>query len=436
MKSFLFSLLIIIIGIITNLVNYNLFLICLSIVWYIASILIIHLAIKKTIYFKGLQFKIRKLIKGIKINSDGNITPFGSLCISLAAKIGVGSLSGVALAIYFGGVGVMFWLIIISLLIAINTYYECILGIKYRVKIKNNYYGGPSYYIDKSLNNKKLSILYSIILIISYSVLFLGIQANTITSVTNYFRINKNIIVFILLFITLLIIKKGIRLITKINNKLVPVMVLFYLLLGIYVVINNYYMIPNILLNVIKEAFRLKSIIPVFLMGMQRAIFVTESSIGTSAIAASSCDNYGDNQAKLEVLGIYIIIFLVCFTTFIIIVTSNYYLVTFNNINGIEIILYAFNYHFGILGSIFLAVVTIMFAFSTIIASYFLGENNIYNLSSKRNIKILYGMIFLIVIVLSSYVKSFILWNLCDYFLAVMAIINVVSMIKISNIKN
>ena len=403
----------------------------LSIIWYIASILIIYLAIKGSIKYKFIQLNIQEIIKGIKSKSNNDIKPLSSLCISLAAKIGVGSLSGIALAIYYGGIGTIFWIVIIGLLISINTYIECILGIKYRIKIKNRYIGGPSYYIKKCLNNKYLSIIYSILIIISYSILFLSVQANTIASVGTYFKINTNYIMILLLLITIFIILKGIKSITKINSVLVPIMLIFYFILGIFVFINNYHIIPSIIINIFKESLNLKSIIPVFLIGMQRGIFITESSLGTSAIAASTCDNNPESQAMLEVFGIHITIFLVCLTTFLIIVTSNYNTEIYNNINGIEIVLYAFKYHFGQFGSILLAIITIMFALSTIISSYLFGESNLFIFSDKKILKDIYKLTFLIVIIISCYTKANILWNLTDYFVALLAIINTYSIIKI-----
>ena len=118
--------------------------------------------------------------------------------------------------------------------------------------------------------------------------------------------------------------------------------------------IINISLLPNIFINVLKEAFKLKSIIPVFIIGMQRAIFITESSLGTSAISASACDNEPHKQGMLEVFGIYITIFIVCLTTFLIIVTSNYQLINYKLVNGIDLVLYAFQYHFGYTGTIFL----------------------------------------------------------------------------------
>lgn len=431
MKLYLFLIIISIVGIILNIINYNFFLTVLSILWYIASIQIIYLAIKLTIKYKGKQINIKAIYKALKSKSKNSISPLSSLCISLAAKIGVGSLSGIALAIYFGGIGTIFWLIIISLLVSINTYIECLLGIKYREKINNNYVGGPSYYIKKCLGDKLLSSLYGILTILCYSFLFLSVQSNTIASISSFFNLNINYIVIILSITILLIIIKGINIITKVNNKLVPSMLLLYLSLGIYVTVTNYQILPSLFINILKEAFNLKSIISVFLIGMQRAIFITESSLGTSAISASSCNNEASSQGMLEVLGIHITTFIVCFTTFLIIVTSNYHVINRTNINGIEIVLSAFNYHFGDFGSLLLSLITIMFAFSTIISSYYFGESNLTFFSKKRIINIIYKIIFMLVIISSCYIKPNILWNLTDYFVAILAIINVYSIIKI-----
>ena len=431
MKLYPSIIILIILSIIFNLFNYTYFTKLLSITWYIASILIMYSSIKYSYKYKFIQLKISKLIEAIKSKSKNNISPLSSLCVSLAAKIGVGSLSGIALCLYYGGLGAIFWLCIISLIIPINTYLECILGIKYREKEGNKYYGGPSYYILKCLNNKKLAILYSILTIITYSGLFLSIQSNTIANAVSYFNINSIFIVAILSISTLIIVLLGLKGISKVNSILVPLMLLLYIILGIYIIFSNYSVLSSIFIKVIKEAFNFKSIIPAFLIGMQRSIFITESSLGTSAISASSCDNEPEKQAMLEVLGIHIITFIVCLTTFLIIATTDYQTLSFTNLNGIELVLHAFNYHFGSSGPVLLVVITILFAFSTIISSYFFGETNLNILTKNKYLNNIYKILFILIIIISCYIKPSILWNLCDYFIALLAIINISSIIKI-----
>ena len=429
MKMFITMIGLIIGSIVLNIINYNSFLDLLSITWYVASILIIYSGIKYSFKYKFIQFRIKEFIKGIKSKSKNDISPLSSLSMTLAAKIGVGSLSGVALCLYFGGIGSIFWMCIISLLVSINTYVECILGIKYRDKIGNKFIGGPSFYIKKCLNNRYLSILYGILIIVTYSGLFLSIQSNTIVTIISDFNINVTLIIIILSLVTFIIIKKESKNIFLVNSILVPIMLIFYLLLGLYIVFNNN--ILDILSLMIKEAFKIKSIIPVFLMGMQRAIFISESGIGTSAISASACDNEAEKQGMLEILGIHITTFLVCFITFLIIVTSNYNIVDFGNINGIEIVLYAFNYHFGSIGKVILAIITTMFAFSTIISGYFFGENNVRIFTNNNKVINIFKIVIILVIFISGYVSPSFLWNLTDYFIAILAIINISSIIRI-----
>lgn len=430
MKTFILIISLILSSIILNIFSYSLFIKLLSITWYITSILIIYSAIKYTKKYHYLQFNFKKIIKAIKSKSNNNISPLASLSISLAAKIGVGSLAGVALALYYGGLGSIFWMCIISLLVSINTYVECILGIKYRDKIDGNFIGGPSFYIKKCLNNKYLSILYGILIIITYSGLFLSIQSNTIVNVINEYNINNNIIIFLLTISIFIIIIKGINNIVLINSILTPIMIILYLILGIYVVYtsNNLIYIFN---NMIKHAFNIKTIIPIFLIGMQRAIFVSESGLGTSAISASTCDNNPNKQGMLEILGIHITTFIICFTTFIIIATSDYNLINFTNVNGIDLVMYAFNYHFGNLGKILLSIITILFAVSTIISGYLFGENNLKIFTTNKIIINIFKIIVILIVFISGYIKPSILWNLTDFFIAILTLINISSILKI-----
>ncbi len=419
MKNKIFNLVIflLLLSIILNIVNINYFKMLLSIIWYMISVLLIYSGIKYSIRYKFVQLNIKKIIKAMVSKSKNNISPLSSLSLSLAAKIGVGSLSGVALAIYYGGIGTIFWIWIISLVVVINTYLEVKLGVIYR--------GGPSKYISRCLHNNKLSNLYSILIIISYSILFLSIQSNTIIRTVTYFHINRELILVLLCIVIFLSISKGIKNISKINGLLVPIMLIFYLLLGVYIVINNFNSMGILFKNIIISAFNYRSIISVFLIGMQRAIFITESGIGTSAISASITENTSDNQAMLEVMGIYIVSFLVCSVTFLIISLSDYSTNFFSNINGIELVLYAFKYHFGYFGSIFLSIITILFAFSTITSSYFFGVTNLKNNNYLKYVVIL-------IIILSAYIRPNILWNYTDLLVAMLTLINIYAILKIN----
>ena len=139
------------------------------IVWLIATSLIIISGFYFSFKLKFIQFRFIKMFKSlfIKNKEQETIKPFASLMMVLAGRIGVGSIAGVALSIYYGGIGSIFWMWISSILGASLTFVETILGMLYQKKdIKNICKGGPSYYIKYGLNNKFLGTAYAIIILL------------------------------------------------------------------------------------------------------------------------------------------------------------------------------------------------------------------------------------------------------------------------------
>ena len=139
-----------------------------KLLWGIATIFLIGSGLYFTWKTHFVQFKFREMVRGFKGKKEGSISPFQSLMMATAARIGVGSLAGVALAIHMGGVGSIFWLWISSIITAPNGFVESCLGVIYREKDGKYYKGGPAYYIDKGLGNKRLARTYAVLIIIAY----------------------------------------------------------------------------------------------------------------------------------------------------------------------------------------------------------------------------------------------------------------------------
>ncbi len=409
-----------------------------DILWSVALVFLIGGGIYFSLKLKFPQFKFFSLFRGLSSKSNG-ISPFKSLTVSLAARIGVGSLSGVALAIYIGGPGSVLWMWVACLITSVNAYCETYLGVKYQEYDGRNYQGGPAFYIKKGLGNDVLASIYAILVIFAYAIGFICIQANTITvSISNLYGISTIIVAFILTFIVMLSILKGIDRIVNITSKLVPFMGGMYILLSFIVIILNYKSIPFIISDIFKSAFNIKSFIsgflPTFIIGIQRGTFATEAGLGTGAIA-TSCTNTNDmiGLGLLQILGIYFTVFVVCTSTAIIILTSKYYNVNFGSINGIELTNYALNYHLGSGGSFVLILSVIMFAYSTIVAGYYYGECNLKYLI--KNYRQCYSHILKFIVLLflfiGSIVKSHIVWSFVDVLVAFLAIINMYVLFKL-----
>lgn len=390
------------------------------------------------------QFNFKRIIKSLKRDKNSHgITPFGTLMMVLAGRIGVGSLAGVALAIYYGGPGAIFWMWVITFLCAIHTFYETIAGNIYKEKdFKDVYKGGPMYYIKNGLHYKKLGMIYAIFILISYVGGFISIQANTITkSIQIIFPIFPIIVGILLVFLTALIIFGGLMRISHITNKLVPFMTLLYVGVSLFILINSFTKVPNVFVLIFKDAFHFKPFIsgflPMLMIGIQRGIFAMEAGLGTGSIASSITDNNDSiSLGYLQILGIYITMFLICTSTAFTILLSNYLDFDFSKMNGIELTQHAFTYHLGSFGNYFVFFCILLFSFSTILTGYYYGESSLKYLCKKvtKNKLIMLKIITLIVLFTGCLVSSDFLWKFVDILVAILVLINIYALFRLKSV--
>lgn len=411
-----------------------------NILWIGASILILISAFYYTFKLRFIPFHFKQMAKSLFQKVDKGIKPYQTLMMVLAGRIGVGSIAGVALAIYLGGKGSIFWMWIISFLSAANCFAETCLGILYKEKDEGDLYkGGPSYYLKKGLNYRKLGNMYAIIVLISYLFGFLGIQANTITkSALEFIHISPIIIGFIIIVVTSFIIFGGLQSIANTTSKLVPIMTIGYIGIAFYICFQNIEKIPNILIEIVKDAFQLKpfisGFIPTLLIGIQRGIFSNEAGLGTGTIASSTVNTENAcMQGYLQMIGIYITTILICTSTALIILTCPYKQIQLEDINGIEITQFAFHHHLGTIGNIFLFITILLFSFSTILTGYYDGESSLKYFYKKIKPAYLFVLkgITLIVLLIGSFISSNLLWNLVDILISLLAFINIFALLKL-----
>lgn len=413
-----------------------------SILWSVAILFLVGGGIYFTCSLKGIQFSFNEMFRGFTHSKNSKISPFQSLTMALAARIGVGSLAGIALAIYIGGPGTIFWIWISSILTAVNAFSESLLGVVYREKDGDVHKGGPAFYIDKGLGNKSLARVYAVLIIVAYIIGFMSIQANTISaSLQDYLNISPLITGIFLAIVSGYCIFGGVKGIANLTSKLVPVMGVVYLFLSFYIIIENIVLIPGILLEILEDAFQIKSmgvgVLSTFIIGIQRGVFSTEAGLGSGAIASSTTDEKSPVKIGLiQVLGIYFVSFIICTSTAFIILTSNYLDVSFGNINGIEITQYALEYHLGTIGIVILVFSIISFAFSTIIAGYYYGESNLKYLKKyvSKSQLLLLKIVTIVLLIAGSVVKASLIWSIVDVLVAFMAIINMYAVLSLRKV--
>ena len=417
-----------------------------SIIWSISTVMLVLSGLYFAFKLDFLHLKLRKLFKVLKKGDkdSSGISPISSLMVSLGACIGVGSLAGIALSIYKGGVGTIFWILLSCIIVAPNSLVENTLAVVYHEKSGKDYLGGPAYYIKKGLGKKKLSYLYASLIIITYIFGFLTIQSNTIAkSLTTIFNIPNIIIGVIVGLLSFLIIFKGIKGISKFSNIFIPAMSLIYLLMALLVVIKNISLLPSLIINIITSAFNFKALgwgmFSVIIIGVQRGIFSNEAGLGTASIASGSSNTKDAiKQGMISTLGVYFVTFVVCLGTALIILTSNYNPLNYVDVNGIEITRDALSYHLGIVGDILLYICIIAFSFSTIVSGYYYGESNLKFIFKNISPTYILGLkiITCFLLVLGSFISPTFLWNLVDILAGILAIINIYAIFSLKRVQS
>ena len=418
-----------------------------NLLWtYILIILLITLGLLFTFKSKFVQFRYLKemfklLGEGTSKNGDKNqVSSFQAFCMSTASRVGTGNLAGIAIAISIGGPGSVFWMWIIALIGAASSFVESTLAQIYKVKDESGAYrGGPAYYMEKALHKKWLGVIFSILITITFGLIFNSVQSNTITSALGQaFDINSLLIASILTIITAIIIFGGVQRIARFTEIVVPIMAGAYILIALFVVATNITKLPAMFALIFENAFGFKAAIggglgAALMQGIKRGLFSNEAGMGSAPNAAATATvSHPVKQGLIQTLGVFTDTILICSCTAFIILLSG---IDLNSgATGIELTQNAFSAHVGSWGTYFIAFCILLFAFSSIIGNYYYGESNIEFLTDKKIYINIYRLCVVAMVFFGCLANLETVWNLADVFMGFMAIINLIAITLLSKI--
>ena len=397
-------------------------------------------------------FSLKKVRKAfsllLKKNSEKGISRFEALSAVLASTVGLGNISGVAIAIHMGGPGVLVWMWITALLGSVIKFYSCALSVKLRLKEHNgDPLGGPMYYMTIGIPRygKFLANWFCIAALFGVLPAFTANQLTQTVVQVVYPPVSSTIDSFIyegsfgllLILVTGWVILGGLKTIVKTTSKLVPLMVILYILMGGWVLINNMMQIPYVLKTIIFSAFDFKTMYVggfwgLILLGIRRAVFSNESGIGNAPMYhGQSQTKKPTNEGLVASLGPLLDTILVCSITAIVIIISGAYLDT--ELNGILLTLESFNRLFYGLGDIFLVFMVIVFGITTLFTYSYYGVKCL-DFLSKKKYGFIYNYVYLASIFFSAISSVDFVISLIDLSFALMAIPNMISVIYLSKI--
>ncbi len=406
-----------------------------SVVWG-APMLFIFIFTALRFSFNSRFFQIRgfftmikeTLFKMFSRTENNGISQFGAFCSVLGACIGTGNIVGVATAIYSGGAGTVFWMWISAFLSMMTAYSENFLGVKYRIKDKYGIFqGGAFSYIEHGIKMKGLAKIYAFLSL--FSVIGMGnlTQSNSVSeSLVAGFNLNKYLVGLICTFLCFAIISGGMQRISKFGTVTVPFMTIAYLILS-FMILFKYKanIIPAVSL-VFKEAFSLKAIngygmFKAMRYGVSRGVFSNEAGLGSSTLIHSESNNQkGETQGMWAMLEVFIdTVFLCTITALVILVTKN----NFNtDLFGADLSVAAYS-SIGEIGRRCIALLTAVFAFTSLASCSFYGEKSFSYLFGKKYIKF-YKAAYIILVFIGSINPPKIIWEFADICNGLMAIPN------------
>ncbi|CAN1513663.1 AlsT Na+/alanine symporter [Spirosomataceae bacterium] len=423
-----------------------------DIIW---SNALIILCLVAGIYFsittKFLQVRYIKEMVSLLFDgksSEQGVSSFQAFAIAISGRVGTGNIAGVATAIAMGGPGAVFWMWAIAFLGAASAFIEATLGQIYKEVRDGQFRGGPAYYIEKGLGIKWYAVVFAVATIISTALLLPGVQSNSIAlGVKNAFNIPVEYTGVLVCLLLGLIIFGGVKRIGKVAEIVVPFMAGGYILMALIIIFYNYEKIPETFGLIFKSAFALEpTFAGIFCMavswGVKRGIYSNEAGQGTAPHPAAAAEvSHPVKQGLVQAFSVYIDTLFVCTATALMILFTGKYNILnpdggfiLENVPGMavgsEFTQNAVNTIFPSLGAGFVSVALFFFAFTTIMAYYYIAETNFSYLLEKGGKTWMIQALRVMIIAATFYgsVKSAALaWTIGDIGVGLMAWLNIVA---------
>jgi AGCS family alanine or glycine:cation symporter len=357
--------------------------------WALVPFLVV-LGVFFTIISGFVQFKyfirmFRVLSSRNQSGDPNTITAREALLLSVGGRVGGGNIAGVAVAITLGGPGAVFWMWAIAIVGMATSLIECSLAQLFKEREPDgSFRGGPARTIIHGLgaDYKWLAILYAVCLIAAFGIGFPAFQGNTVAGAAqNSMGIDRLITAIVLAAGTAIIVYGGIHRIAKTADVIVPIMAIGYIGLALIVIVMNIGEIPGVIYTIVANAIGIEEAVSggmgaAIAQGLRRGLFSNEAGLGSAPNVAATADvRHPVSQGITQSFSVFIDTIIICSYTAFVILLGDVYVAGAEGIDGVALTQQSLVSHLGGWAQYFLTAAILLFAFSSIIYNYYLGEN-------------------------------------------------------------
>ena len=380
------------------------------------------------------------------------ISGFQAFATTVGSRVGMGNIAGIASAIYFGGPGAIFWMWIIAIIGAASAFAESALAQAFKQRDENGVLvGGPAYYIEKGLKCKPYAIVFAIVAIIGPGILLPGVQVNSLVLVfEEAFSVDRLVVGGLCCILLAFVVSGSIRRISHLAEILAPAMCLIYILLAVIILVLHVTEIPAAFSAIFASAIGVHPLFGAIIgsaisWGVKRGIYSNEAGMGCGAIvsAAAEC-SHPAKQGLIQACSIYADTLLVgTATALIVILTGTYDVVDGNGVlllsqtggieSGIKWTQYALVNTYGDWCGKLLAVIIVLFVFTSMIGYCYQAESNVNYLTHGSRLAInAMRVVFVAASFFGCLVEADAVWALGDVGYGLMAWANVIAIALLS----
>lgn len=412
-----------------------------------------------TIASRGLQFRhfpaMIRSVTGSRKGARGGISSFQAFTISLAARVGVGNVFGVAAALLMGGPGAIFWMWVVALVGMATAFFEATLAQVFKVRAADGTFrGGPAYYIKLGMKNRALASIFAIITVVTCAFVITSVQSNAIAGtllaalgdagsspVLGGLTEARLIIAALLFVFSSMVIFGGIRTVARVTEWMAPIMATIYVVMVAIIVVMNIGSFGAVLAEIVKGAFAPApiagglggGIFAAIVNGTKRGLFSNEAGQGTAPNAAATATvSHPVSQGLIQSLGVFIDTVVVCTATAFVILIAGPAVWGAEGVNPANLTSLAVANELGAWTIMPMAVLIFVLAYSSIIAAYVYSETNMSFVTESKAATWVVRVVSVVSVVIGALASLDLVWNAVDIAMAIMTVTNLVALLRLS----
>ena len=416
---------------------------------YVLSALLVAVGLYLTVRTRGVQVRhFGTMMRGLtasRSGAQGGISSFQAFAVGLAARVGIGNVAGVALAIVAGGPGALFWMWVVAVIGMSTAFVESTLAQIFKQRGRDfTFQGGPAYYITNGLGSRAWGAVFAGMCIVSVGVTVVMVQTNSLAGVISATvpEVAPWMVGVALVLLTAPVVLGGLKSVARVTEVVAPLMALAYVLVALIVLLINLDELPRVLSQIVRGAFGADQVlfgtaggvVAAVLNGVRRGLFSNEAGLGTVPNAAGTATvAHPVRQGLIQSFGVFVDTILVCTATgLIILLATDSYRPGDDSLVGAVLTQQAVVEHLGAWTTWPMVVLIFVLVFSTVLGCYSYSQVNVNFLGGERRAEQLFGIVLTAAAFAGTVLTLPIVWALTDIALGLLGVLNLVVIVRLT----